>query len=216
MFTGLIETLGTVRELRRGSGGASLSVACALSDYLLGESIAVNGACLTLIAHGQGAFRADVSPETLDCTTLSALQPGARVNLERALRLGDRLGGHLVSGHIDTVAVLTERRVDGNAIRLSFSLPAEHCRFLVAKGSVAIDGISLTVNQVTAESFSVAIIPHTLAHTTLAAIQSGQRVNIETDLLAKYVQRLFPGQRTEAEAPAPALGLDFLAKHGFL
>lgn len=219
MFTGLIETVGSVRGLRRERESATLTVACTLPDneYVIGESIAVNGACLTVVAHGGGTFQADVSPETLTCTTLGTLQPGSLVNLERALRLGDRLGGHIVSGHVDTVATLTERRSDGNAVRLTFTLAAEHNRFLVSKGSVAIDGISLTVNSITDETFSVAIIPHTLERTTLAGIRVGSRVNIETDILARYVERLLPGHRTgDHAAPARTVSLDFLAKHGFL
>lgn len=218
MFTGLIESVGVVRELRRSAGNATLTVRAPFVDdtYQLGESIAVNGACLTVVAFGGGSFQADVSPETLDCTTLSAVKAGQRVNLERALRLGDRFGGHIVSGHIDAVATLTDRRSDGNAQRLSFSLDASFNRFLVAKGSVAIDGISLTVNNVETDSFTVAIIPHTLQNTTLTEIKIGQRVNIETDLIAKYVLRLFPGGLDISSSNRPAMSLDFLAKHGFL
>lgn len=218
MFTGLIESVGVVRELRRVAGSAILTVTAPFADdsYLLGESIAVNGACLTVVAFGGGSFQADVSPETLACTTLTAVKAGQRVNLERALRLGDRLGGHIVSGHIDTVATLTDRRNEGNAQRLTFTLAATFNRFLVEKGSVAIDGISLTVNSVEAESFSVAIIPHTLLNTTLSGMKIGQRVNIETDLIAKYVLRLFPGRLEASPADRPAISLDFLAKHGFL
>ena len=218
MFTGLIESVGVVRDLRRAADSAILTITAPFADasYLLGESIAVNGACLTVVAFGGGSFQADVSPETLDCTTLAAVKAGQRVNLERALRLGDRLGGHIVSGHIDTVATLTDRRKDGNAQRLTFALDATFNRFLVEKGSVAIDGISLTVNSVAAEAFSVAIIPHSLHSTTLAAMKIGQRVNIETDLIAKYVLRLFPGGRDASPPDRPAMSLDFLAKHGFL
>lgn len=218
MFTGLIEGVGVVRELRRSGGGAILTVTApfAESSYLLGESIAVNGVCLTVTAFGGGTFRADVSPESLDCTNLGALHPGQRVNLERALRLGDRFGGHIVSGHVDAVAVLTDRKQDGNAIRLTFNLSAEHNRFLVAKGSVAIDGISLTVNRVEKDVFTVAIIPHTMEKTTLAAMVVGQRVNIETDMIAKYILRLLPGGQGTATPEPPAMTLDFLAKHGFL
>lgn len=218
MFTGLIESVGVVRDLRRAAGSALLTVTAPFADdsYLLGESIAVNGACLTVVAFGGGSFQADVSPETLACTTLSAIKAGQRVNLERALRLGDRLGGHIVSGHVDTVATLAERHRDGNAQRLTFALAATFNRFLVEKGSVAIDGISLTVNSVEASAFTVAIIPHTLHSTTLAAMQIGQRVNIETDLIAKYVLRLFPGGREASPVERPAMSLDFLAKHGFL
>ena len=218
MFTGLIEGVGTVRSLRRAAGSAILSVTAPFTDdsYLLGESIAVNGACLTVVAFGGGSFQADVSPETLACTNLATVKAGQQVNLERALRLGDRLGGHMVSGHIDAVATLAERRSDGNAQRMTFALDPSCNRFLVVKGSVAIDGISLTVNSVDVDSFSVAIIPHSLQNTTLAAMQIGSRVNIETDLIAKYVLRLFPGGREAQSAERPALSLDFLAKHGFL
>ena len=218
MFTGLIESVGVVRDLRRTNGSATLTVTAPFADasYLLGESIAVNGACLTVVAFGGGSFQADVSPETLACTTLNAVKAGQKVNLERALRLGDRFGGHLVSGHVDTVATLTDRRNEGNAQRLTFTLAAQYNRFLVAKGSVAIDGISLTVNSVEAAFFTVAIIPHTLHNTTLAGMKIGQQVNIETDLIAKYVLRLFPGGREASPADRPALSLDFLAKHGFL
>jgi riboflavin synthase len=216
MFTGLIEDLGTVRELRKGTAGARLSVATAIpmAELVLGESIAVNGICLTVTSFGGGSFTADVSPETLDRSNLSALLPGSRVNLERALRLGDRLGGHWVSGHVDAVGILEQLQRDGNAWRLGFRLPAEISRYLVEKGSVAIDGISLTVNSVAAETFSVAIIPHTLALTTLKEAKVGAQVNIETDILGKYVDRLF--RRSPRGENRPPVDLEFLAKHGFL
>lgn len=216
MFTGLIEDLGTVRELRQGSAGARLTVATAIpmDELKLGESIAVNGICLTVTSFGGGSFTADVSPETLDRSNLSALLPGSRVNLERALRLGDRLGGHWVSGHVDAVGILEQLQRDGNAWRLGFRLPAEISRYLVEKGSVAIDGISLTVNSVCAETFSVAIIPHTLALTTLKEAKVGAQVNIETDILGKYVDRLF--RRSPRGENRPPVDLEFLAKHGFL
>jgi riboflavin synthase len=214
MFTGLIEDLGTLRQLRRASGKVQLTVATAIpmSELVIGESIAVNGICLTVVAFGDGTFTADVSPESMERTTLGDLVPGDAVNLERALRLGDRLGGHLVSGHVDGVGVLTEKLLDGNAVRLRFRLGAELNRFVVEKGSVAIDGISLTVNQVDEESFGVAIIPQTLTATTLRQREPGARVNIETDMIGKYVARLL-GERG---AIKPAIDLDFLAKHGFL
>ena len=216
MFTGLIEDLGTVRELRQGSAGARLSVATAIpmAELELGESIAVNGICLTVTDFGGGFFAADVSPETLGRSNLGALLSGSRVNLERALRLGDRLGGHWVSGHVDAVGILEERRPDGNAWRLTFRLPVEVNRYVVEKGSVAIDGISLTVNTVADETFSVAIIPHTLEMTTLKEAKVGARLNIETDILGKYVERLL-GRAPRGESRA-AVDLEFLAKHGFL
>ncbi|MHB1399063.1 MAG: riboflavin synthase [Trichloromonadaceae bacterium] len=214
MFTGLIEDLGTLRQLRRESDKVQLTVATRIpmAELVLGESIAVNGICLTVVAFGGGTFTADVSPESLACTTLGELGPGDPVNLERALRLGDRLGGHLVSGHVDGVAVLLEKSQDGNAVRLRFRMAAELNRLVVEKGSITIDGISLTVNQVSEETFSLAIIPQTLAATNLHHRHPGSRVNIETDIIGKYVSRLL-GQRGDAKS---SIDLDFLAKHGFL
>lgn len=216
MFTGLIEDLGTVRELRRESSRVRLTVGTTIpaAELRLGDSVAVNGICLTVVAIGDGSFTADVSPETLERTTLGEAAPGRRVNLERALRLSDRLGGHLVSGHIDAIATITERLQENNAVRFTFRLPAVVNRYVAEKGSVAIDGISLTVNAVTEETFSVAIIPHTLAMTTLQEKKSGDRVNIETDLVARYLARLLG---VDGAKPAGgSLSLEFLAKHGFM
>lgn len=214
MFTGLIEEVGMVRELRRGGDGARLTVATRfpMEEIRLGESIAVNGLCLTVVAFGGGTFCADVSPESLDRSTLGGFAPGRAVNLERALRLSDRLGGHLVSGHIDGVATVTARRQDRNAVRFTFRVSRELTRYLVEKGSVAVDGISLTVNEVEGDTFGVAVIPHSLASTTLKDLRPGDRVNIETDLIAKYVERLIEGGRSGGGP----LDLQFLAKHGFL
>jgi riboflavin synthase len=213
MFTGLIEDLGTLEALRRGGEHASVTVATALpmQELVVGESIAVNGACLTVTAFGGGRFTADVSPETLRLTNLAGLSRGARVNLERALRLSDRLGGHLVTGHVDGLARLVARERQGNAWHLIFQLDAQLARMLVAKGSVAVDGISLTVNEVAAERFTVMIIPHTMDRTTLSACQPGAEVNIETDLIGKYVARLLGAERRPE-----GITLDLLAKSGFL
>lgn len=216
MFTGLIEDLGTIRELRKGADSVRLTVATRIpmSELELGESIAVNGICLTVVTFGGGMFSADVSPETLERTNLGDLVPGSAVNLERALRLSDRLGGHLVSGHVDAVATIVERRQDRNAIRFTFRQATAVNRFVVEKGSVAIDGISLTINEVTSETFAVAVIPHTLAMTTLKEKDVGGKVNIETDIIGKYVERLLKGAETDAQRNP--LDLEFLAKHGFL
>jgi riboflavin synthase len=215
MFTGLIETLGTIRTWRRSGENTRLTVACTLpmSELSIGESIAVNGACLTVVAFGEGLFSADLSAETLQCSTLADLGPGTPVNLERALRLSDRLGGHLVTGHIDAVASVRMRVRDGNAVRFTFALDPAINRLLVEKGSVAIDGISLTVNTVTEDTFSVAVIPHTLEMTTLQDCREGGRVNVETDLIGKYIARLLQGGR---DVTGARLDLQFLAKHGFL
>ncbi len=216
MFTGLIEDLGTIRELRLGGEKAVLTVATAIpmAELQLGESIAVNGVCLTATRFGGGTFSADLSPESLQRSTLGKLVPGSQVNLERALRLSDRLGGHLVSGHVDAVGTVTELRRQANAVFFTFCIPAELSRYLVEKGSVAIDGISLTVNEVADETFSVAVIPHTLQMTNLQKAVAGSEVNIETDLIGKYVERLL---RRSPEGPGPSrIDGEFLAKHGFL
>jgi riboflavin synthase len=214
MFTGLIEDLGTVLDLRRGSDAAALTLTTALPlhELRLGESVAVNGACLTVTACGSDRFSADISPETLGKTTLGNLHKGARVNLERALRLADRLGGHLVTGHIDGTARISERLRQGNAWRFVFQLDPLLARLLVAKGSVAIDGVSLTVNDVADDRFNVMVIPHTLAQTTLASREVGELVNVETDLIGKYVARLLGG----SGRPMSGVTLDLLAKSGFL
>ncbi|MBE0595799.1 MAG: riboflavin synthase [Desulfuromonadales bacterium] len=216
MFTGLIEDLGHLRELRHTGAGARLTVATALpmAELAIGESIAVNGACLTVTAFGGGTFSADVSPETLERSTLGRLTSGTPVNLERALRLSDRLGGHLVTGHIDAIATVASRVREGNAERFTFRLDPVYLRHLVEKGSVAIDGISLTVNAVAADSFGVAVIPHTLSITTLKLCRPGDQVNIETDLIGKYLERLL--QAAPGGEKRPAVDLQFLAKHGFL
>lgn len=215
MFTGLIEDLGTLQEIRTGTDQARLTVATGLpmAELTLGESIAINGVCLTVTGFGDGAFSADVSPETLECTTLGHLSRGARVNLERALRLSDRLGGHLVTGHIDGKAHIVERRQEGNAWRFSFQTEAAVCSLLVTKGSVTIDGISLTVNEVSGNAFSLVIIPHTLAMTTLQDRRIGDEVNVETDLIGKYVARFLQDGTSDK---SQGVTMDILAKHGFL
>lgn len=216
MFTGLIEDLGKVREIAQSADSYRLTVATNLpaAELTLGESIAVNGVCLTVVQFGHGYFSADVSPETLKRSSLAGLKSGSRVNLERALRLSDRLGGHLVSGHVDSVATLVSRQSQGNAVRLEFALDAAFMRYLAEKGSICIDGISLTVNDLTPAGFSVMIIPHTLAETTLQFCQPGVTVNIETDLISKYIERLL--NKDSAPAAKDPLSLEFLAKHGFM
>lgn len=216
MFTGLIEDLGEVVSLQRSGSQCSLTVTTSLPmrELQQGESIAVNGVCLTVTRFGDGRFTADVSPETLEVTTLGALQRGSRVNLERALRLSDRLGGHLVTGHVDSLAKIVERARDANAWRFAFRLDSPAAAaLLVAKGSVAVDGISLTVNSVEGDVFGVAIIPHTLDATTLALRQAGDAVNIETDLIGKYVARLLRPDETPEKT---GITTDILAKYGFL
>jgi riboflavin synthase len=193
LFTGIIEELGRVRAVDRREGGARLEIAATkvLADARVGDSIAVNGCCLTVVDSGDGWWVGDVVIETLERTALGSLEAGEPVNLERPLRLSDHLGGHLVQGHVDAVGHVTARSplADGSS-RFTFSAPADVLRYVVRKGSVAIDGISLTVASLGDESFDVAVIPHTLAVTTLGHREQGAAVNLEADLIAKYVERL--------------------------
>ncbi len=216
MFTGLIEDCGSIDSLRRTGNGMQVSVQTGLpvDELNLGDSVAVNGACLTVVAKGSASFSADMSPETYDRTTFSSLVRGSRVNLERALRVGDRLGGHIVTGHVDAVGKVISVRTVQNAVVIGMEVPADWARYLVPKGSVAIDGISLTVNDVTDNRFSVSVIPHTLAATTLADCKAGDAVNIETDILGKYVERLL-GHGAGVKGDSKVTG-EFLAKHGFM
>jgi riboflavin synthase len=215
MFTGLIEEVGRVVSFDRLGSAARLAVAASFpaDEVRLGDSIAVNGVCLTVAAAKGGAFSFDASPETLEQTAFRRLKSGDRVNLERALRLGDRLGGHIVTGHVDCVATVTERREVANNIIFSFRIPHASARYLVAKGSVTIDGISLTVNRVDETGFSVNVIPHTASLTTLPGKRPGDEVNIETDIIGKYLERLLSGRERGEEG---GITFDLLAKNGFL
>lgn len=195
MFTGIITDFGRVHRLRRGTGpedGCELTIATAypVDEIALGASIACSGPCLTVIAIEPGVFTVEASAETLARTTLGEWTEGTPVNLERALRLGDELGGHLVSGHVDGVAQLVKRRPEGDSIRFTIEAPAELARYIAPKGSVALDGVSLTVNEVEGGRFGVNIIPYTLAHTSLGEARPGQRLNLEIDTIARYVARL--------------------------
>jgi riboflavin synthase len=189
MFTGLIEDVGMIAALRLRNGSAVLTVQTKLSvrRMIMGASVAVNGTCLTVVKKLPGAFTVDVSPETLACTNLSTLKRGSLVNLEQPMRLNERLGGHLVTGHVDGVGIITAIEKQGEFTVFSFQVANDLGRLLVSKGSVAVDGISLTVNQCRRMGFSVAIIPFTLQHTNLQGREVGDKVNIETDLIGKYV-----------------------------
>jgi riboflavin synthase len=197
VFTGIVEGIGKVESLRAGGGGTTrrLTVKTNLevAKLPLGASIAVNGACLTVVARRAGrpsTFQADVGPETLACTTLGSLDPGARVHLERALRLGDSLGGHMVSGHVDGTGRVENARKQGTTLALRVAAPEDLAPCLFKKGSIAIDGVSLTLNQVEGSSFEVLLIPHTLEVTVLGELRAGSRVNLEADMIAKQVARL--------------------------
>jgi riboflavin synthase len=196
MFTGLIEDVGKIASLRVNKRSAVLAVETNLPvrSMKLGASIAVNGACLTIMKKGKNTLTVDVSPETLNRTSLALLGIGSLVNLERSLRLQDGLGGHLVTGHVDGVAVIESIETQGEFTFFTFRIPVQLGAFLVSKGSVAVDGISLTINECSRRRFSVAIIPFTLEHTNLRARRVGDKVNIETDLIGKYVQKLVRAQ----------------------
>lgn len=212
MFTGLIEATGRVAAFERSGRAGVLRIETSLpiAEIAIGDSVAVNGACLTVTTKREQLLSFDVSPESLTATTLGSLRPGNIVNLERALRLGDRMGGHIVTGHIDCIGRLARSsEASGNRV-LEFSLPAESARYLVAKGSVAINGISLTVNTVTATGFSVNIIPLTQTATTLSSLKTGDQVNIETDIIGKYVERL-----TQPWKSGGGLSMKTLAENGF-
>lgn len=190
MFTGLIEQVGTIDHLERRDDGLKIRIACALYPYRLGESIAVNGTCLTVKSFDQGQFEADASLETIDKTNLDTLKVGDRIHLERALALGDRLGGHLVTGHVDGVGTLISRTREGDYVRASFDVPKRLAPFLAPKGSIAVNGVSLTVNTVTGTRFDVMLVPYTLEETTFGEMANGAEVNLEVDILAKYVASL--------------------------
>lgn len=216
MFTGLIEECGQISKLNRSGNGTQLTIESNLpvDELQIGDSVAVNGACLTVVAKSKRSFTADMSPETFERTTFRNLVQGSRVNLERALRVGDRLGGHIVTGHVDTVGIVQSIRNEHNARIIEVEVPSDYIRYFVPKGSVAIDGISLTVNTIEKNLFSVSIIPHTLAATTLVDCQQGHSVNIETDILGKYVERFLDvGNRTGKDSK---MSSEFLAKHGFM
>lgn len=193
MFTGIIEGLGTLAATEQRGGDVRLTVRVGTLPFTqvqLGESIAVNGVCLTVIAFDADSFQADASNETLALTTLGGLAPGAPLNLERAMRPTDRLGGHLVSGHVDGMGEVLEIREDARAQRWRFSGPATLLRYIARKGSICVDGVSLTVNAVDDAGFEVALIPHTVSHTAFAQTRVGDPVNLEIDLVARYVERL--------------------------
>ncbi len=193
MFTGIITDLGQVQRLHRGDL-LDLTIATAFdtSSISLGASIACSGACLTVVAVEPGAFAVQASVETLACTTLGQWEVGTPVNLERSLRLGDELGGHLVLGHVDGLARIVERRAEAESVRFVLEAPEELAHFVAPKGSVALDGVSLTVNEVAQNRFGVNLIPHTLSCTNLGQAQPGQQMNLEIDLIARYVARILP------------------------
>lgn len=217
MFTGIIQALGKVVAIEMKGGDARLRVDTGrldMSNVNTGDSIAVSGVCLTAVEHSASGFAADVSGETLARTTLGHLRPGDAVNLEKALTLGAPLGGHLVSGHVDGVGTVVSRKEEGRSVRFGFQAPDTLARYIAEKGSICVDGVSLTVNAVNGAQFEVNIVPHTLAQTTLDSFQPGSEVNLEVDLLARYLERLLLGEG--AAKSGSAITREFLAQHGFI
>lgn len=221
MFTGIIESLGDIKMLRSsGHGGKRFAIEADinLDGTGIGESIAVNGACLTVVEIAGKRFEVDVSPETLEKTNLGNARAGERVNIERAMRLSNRLDGHLVSGHIDGVGTITGKKVAGNAVIITFSTPVSISRYVIKKGSVAVDGVSLTVNNCDEGWFEVSIIPHTARLTTMGIKGEGGFVNIETDMIGRYVERFVGLQSGDYKKKDVKSSIDmaFLAKAGYL
>lgn len=214
MFTGIIEELGVVQALERGLQSAVLMILArrVINGMNVGDSITVNGVCLTVVRLTGHGFAVDVSPETLRVTALGSLAPGDGVNLERAMRLSDRLGGHLVSGHVEAVGRVVSRTPDGNAVNLTIEAPREILRYCVGKGSITVDGVSLTITALTEKALGVSIIPHTAEVTNLGLKPPGSPVNLEPDLIAKYVERLLTG----GDAKTEKVDAEFLRKRGLL
>lgn len=217
MFTGIIESMGTISDIRPAGAGKKITIRSGseLSGTSTGDSIAVDGACLTAVEISGKDFTCDVSPETLRRSTLGEAGPGRHVNLERALRLSDRLDGHLVSGHIDGRAKILYRRNLGGTLVMGFEVPEELSRYMIPKGSIAVDGISLTINTCSARGFEVAVIPHTSDITTIGLKNPADWVNIETDLIGKYVEKFVKEGKT-GDSGQNRIDMEFLTKTGFL
>jgi riboflavin synthase len=218
MFTGIIQSVGSIAELRQKGPDARLRILTGkldMSDVALGDSIAVNGVCLTVVEQGRDYFVSDVSSETLARTSLGDLGQGGEVNLEKALTLSTRLGGHLVSGHVDGVGKVISRRDEGQSIFFDIEAPADLARYIAIKGSICVDGVSLTVNGVDGARFTLTIVPHTLAETTIKHYRAGSRVNLEVDLIARYLERLILGDQA-AESSSPAMTETLLAQAGMV
>lgn len=219
MFTGIIETLGIVSRLERINSEWRLEIntgSLNLDDVKIGDSISVNGCCLTVVSLGVSSFSADVSNETLSCTSLSTLKSGSPINLEKAMAASGRFGGHIVSGHVDAVGTLYSQKEDGQSRRLVFEAPSEISRYIAGKGSICVDGVSLTVNAVMNNQFSINVIPHTQKETIIGSYVEGQKVNLEVDLFARYLERLLDETgHNGLEKTESKLSKEFLEVHGF-
>lgn len=217
MFTGIVEEMGAITSIEKTLAGTRLTIlaSAVMGDLKIGDSVSVNGTCLTVVTKGERSFVVEVSPETLSVTTLGQLTGGAPVNLERAMRLNERIGGHLVAGHVDGVGTIRSRHQEGNAICFTIEAPSDILRYCVTKGSITIDGVSLTINEVADHSFSIAIIPHTAKVTILGLKQVNDTVNLESDLIGKYVERLLQ-ERSQLPKTTPVIDKDYLAKRGLI
>ena len=218
MFTGIVEELGAIISIDKTVAGTRMTILAStvMGDLKIGDSISVNGTCLTVVNKAEHNFSVEVSPETLSVTTLGQFTAGTPLNLERAMKLTERLGGHLVAGHVDGIGTVRTRQQDGNAILFTIEAQPEILRHCIVKGSVTVDGISLTINQVTERGFSVSIIPHTAKVTTLGLKQVGGQVNLESDLIGKYVERLLQERGQLVARPTPVIDKDYLQKRGLL
>ncbi|MDH5328046.1 MAG: riboflavin synthase [Gammaproteobacteria bacterium] len=219
MFTGIIQAVGSVNACRRETGDMVLNLDTGkmpMQHVQLGDSIAVNGVCLTVVRKSDRGFDADVSAESLQRTTLGEIQIGSRVNLEQALTPTTHLGGHIVSGHVDGVGAVLKRWSDGRSERFRFEVPQNLARYIAEKGSICIDGISLTVNSVENNTFEVNIVPHTLQETTMGEFKPGRKVNLEVDIIARYLERLIQGGVLESKDAGQGITQALLAQHGFI
>ncbi|MFP8818021.1 riboflavin synthase [Acinetobacter johnsonii] len=218
MFTGIIESLGTVESVQNVGGDVRLRIGTDLdmSDVHLGDSIATNGICLTVIDWGEHWYAADVSRESLNRTTLAHWKVGQRVNVEKAMLPTTRFGGHIVSGHVDAVGEITVVREDARSLYFEVTAPAEIARYLAEKGSITVDGISLTINHLRGRILSLNLIPHTAERTNIGTWKVGSQVNLEVDVLARYIERLMMGDKAAETTPQSKISLDFLAQNGFL
>lgn len=217
MFCGIVEEMGGITVVRKTLAGTRLTILAStvMDDLKIGDSVSVNGICLTVVSRTERDFSVEVSPETLAVTTLGGFAVGMPVNLERAMKLNERIGGHLVAGHVDGVGVIRSRQQDANAIVFTVSAPPEILRYCVAKGSITVDGISLTINAVIEQGFSVTIIPHTAKMTILGLKQVNDTVNLESDLIGKYVERLLQ-ERGHLPKPTISIDTDYLQKRGLI
>lgn len=217
MFTGIIEGVGTVRSFKRKGEGAEIEISCDfdLEKTNIGESISVNGCCLTVTSRLGKSFWADISPETLSTATLGAFKKGDPVNLERALKVGERLGGHIVQGHVDAVGQVIDIKEHSGSREFQIKIPGSISRYIVEKGSVAVDGVSLTVNTCGADRFTVMVIPHTQLKSTFEKMQKGDRVNLEVDIIGKYVEKLTFLDSGEYKKQGSKITEEFLKKYGF-